>query len=61
MVINKDGRLCNCGKRGCFETYCSMKRLKNELVEVMKLDKVISSQELVKQLIEILFDYLRYL
>ena len=52
MVINKDGRLCNCGKRGCFETYCSMKRLKNELIEVMKLDKVISSQELLKQLIE---------
>ena len=52
MVINKDGRLCNCGKKGCFETYCSMKRLKNELIEVMKLDKVISSQELLKQLIE---------
>ncbi len=50
MIINKDGRLCNCGKRGCFETYCSMKRLKNELMEEMNLDKTISSQELLKQL-----------
>ena len=52
MVINKDGKLCNCGKKGCFETYCSMKRLKNELIEAMSLDKAISSQELLKQLIE---------
>ena len=25
MVINKNGELCNCGNKGCFEVYCSKK------------------------------------
>ena len=33
MIIKKDGIPCNCGKSGCFETYCSMKRLKNFFTE----------------------------
>lgn len=33
MVIEKDGNLCNCGKKGCFETYCSMKRFKKKIIE----------------------------
>lgn len=36
MVIEKNGKVCNCGKKGCFETYCSMKRLKKELKEVLE-------------------------
>ncbi len=28
MVIKRDGKLCRCGKKGCFETYGSMKILK---------------------------------
>ena len=31
MIIDKNGELCHCGKRGCFETYGSMKRLKDKL------------------------------
>jgi len=31
MVIQKDGLLCNCGKRGCFEKYASMKAFKDAL------------------------------
>ena len=31
MVINKDGIKCNCGRKGCFETYCSMRRLKEKI------------------------------
>lgn len=31
MIIEKDGKLCKCGNRGCFETYCSMKRLKEKI------------------------------
>lgn len=31
MVIQKDGLLCNCGKRGCFEKYASMKAFKDSL------------------------------
>lgn len=31
MVINKNGEKCNCGKTGCFETCCSIKRFKNRI------------------------------
>lgn len=31
MVIQKDGLLCNCGKKGCFEKYASMKAFKDAL------------------------------
>lgn len=48
MVIEKNGNQCNCGKRGCFETYCAIKRLKIKLIEIMGLPKQIESSELVK-------------
>ena len=50
MVINKNGIECNCGKRGCFETYCSIKRLKDKLIDEMNLSKEISSKELLETL-----------
>ena len=30
-IIEKDGRLCSCGKRGCFETYASLKKFKQRV------------------------------
>lgn len=48
MVIDKNGIECNCGKKGCFETYCSIKRLKNKLINEMNLSKEISSKELLE-------------
>ncbi len=50
MIIDKNGELCNCGKRGCFETYCSIKRLKNKLIQELGLNEEI----LAKDLLEIL-------
>ena len=50
MIIEKDGKLCNCGKKGCFETYCSMKRLKNKLITALELPKDTTAQELLKVL-----------
>ena len=52
MIIKKDGILCNCRKKGCFETYCSMKRLKNTLIEAIGLDKNIPAKELLDVLKE---------
>ena len=52
MIIKKDGILCNCGKCGCFETYCSMKRLKNALIDAMGLNKDINAKELLNVLKE---------
>lgn len=47
MIIEKDGKLCNCGKKGCFETYCSMKRWKNKLIDILKLPKDTTAQDLL--------------
>ena len=48
MVIDKNGIECNCGKKGCFETYCSIKRLKNKLINEMNLSKEVSSKDLLE-------------
>ena len=40
MVIDRNGIECNCGKKGCFETYCSMKRFKERVKKVLQLDNI---------------------
>ncbi len=47
MVIEKDGNLCKCGNRGCFETYCSMKMLKEKLNKEIGLNNM-KSRDLLK-------------
>ena len=37
-IIQKDGELCNCGKRGCFETYASLKRFKQKIADKFGLN-----------------------
>ena len=46
MVINKGGRQCSCGKKGCFETYASIKALKTKVTETLDIDSDISGQHL---------------
>lgn len=46
MTIEKDGILCNCGKRGCFEKYASMKALKDNLRQALGYDEKTSGKEL---------------
>ena len=50
IVIERNGIKCNCGKKGCFETYCSIKRLKNSLTEAMNISKQIDGRELIEML-----------
>ncbi len=50
MIIEKDGRPCKCGSRGCFETYCSMKVLKQEIRETLELDEDVSSANIVNEI-----------
>lgn len=46
MIIQKDGLDCNCGRKGCFERYASMKALKNNLREALGYDEKTRGQEL---------------
>ena len=51
MVLNKGGRHCSCGKQGCFETYASIKALKNKVTETLDMDSDISGQYLREELL----------
>lgn len=46
MVIEKNGKLCNCGRKGCFEKYASMKALKDNLRQVLGYSEDVSGKEL---------------
>lgn len=47
MVIEKDGLECNCGKKGCFEKYASMKAFKNNLRKALGFDENVSGKDLL--------------
>lgn len=51
MVVNKGGRQCSCGKKGCLEAYASIKALKNKVTEVLDIDSDISGQYLREELL----------
>ena len=48
-IIHKNGALCNCGKRGCFEVYASLKRFKEKLVKEFNLNSL--SGECIREFI----------
>ena len=48
MIITKNGRLCNCGKRGCFERYGAMQVFKERVIDELNLDKKIEGEKLLK-------------
>ena len=45
MIIEKNGNLCNCGKKGCFETYASMKRFKARAIKELNLEANTEAEE----------------
>lgn len=53
MIINKDGRQCNCGKKGCFETYASIRAFKNRIAEVLNIDNDFSGQYMREELLDL--------
>ena len=68
-IIQKDGELCNCGKRGCFETYASLKRFKQRISdrfdlntfsgkEIRKFINENPDNQMIKEMIKEYVDYL---
>lgn len=51
MIIDRNGLECNCGKKGCFETYCSMKRFKDSAKKILSNNNI-SAKDLVEKLKE---------
>ena len=47
MIIEKEGKLCNCGNFGCFEKYASMKAFKDEFRKEFKLDENTSGKDII--------------
>ena len=43
IIINKNGKDCNCGNKGCFETYACMKRFKRNAIQKLKLPQSIEA------------------
>lgn len=48
LILQEGGRKCHCGKKGCFETYSSMKAFKNGLIEKLQLKETTSSEQLLE-------------
>lgn len=48
MIINKNGLECKCGNKGCFEKYASMKAFKEGIIELLNLDRNITSENILK-------------
>lgn len=70
MIIEKDGKQCACGKKGCFETYASMKQFKKRVIEVLDFPKEIEAKKLLailkehqqeEKLQQLILEYLEYL
>ena len=68
MIIKPDGRKCGCGKKGCFEAYCSIKNLRNrvnnyvkEELEGEKLHDYLLKNQNEPEIKEIIDEYVKYL
>lgn len=69
MVIVKDGKLCKCGRNGCFEAYAAMKIFREEVAKEFNLKKVTSdvvfdlmkNKEKEEKINKIISKYIEYL
>ena len=70
MIIEKDGEVCNCGKKGCFERYAAMSVFKKKVQKLFKLPEEYSGEEILnivkkeknnKELEKIIEEYIKNL
>lgn len=50
MVIKENGRICRCGKKGCFEQYGSILAFKNKAIEKLGLSYDIAGKDLRQEI-----------
>lgn len=51
MIIEKDGRPCTCGKKGCFEQYASISAIKKRVTKILGERPDVSGQYLRENLL----------
>lgn len=69
IIVQKEGRPCKCGQKGCFETYCSMKALKTQIrnrlnrpiISSREILQILQNEEYNLLLKDILNEYIEYL
>ena len=69
MVIEKNGKECRCGKRGCFEEYASMRVFRKEIEDLFnfegmtsyKMFEILESKEKEKEVNNIINKFIEYL
>ncbi len=44
MTIKKDGIECSCGRKGCFEVYASMKRLREKIAKRLNISEELNGE-----------------
>lgn len=49
MTLVKDGITCTCGKKGCFERYCSIKSLKNRIAKTLNIESTDFSGQYMRE------------
>ena len=52
IVIETDGIMCNCGRKGCWEKYASMKAFKENLNKDLGCEQKLSSNEILEMLLK---------
>ncbi len=53
MIINKNGKECSCGKKGCFETYSSIRAFKKNVADALGIADDFSGQYLRENLLDL--------
>ncbi len=49
MLVKKEGAVCGCGKRGCFETIASRTAITNNIIEDVKIGKDCVLADMIKE------------
>ena len=68
MIIQKDGKECKCGNKGCFEQYGSMRAFRDKIEELFELERltsykmfeIIETKEKEKEVNQIIEEYTDY-